>query len=63
MAEESKIIANEIIKPSGVQEKPLEERNIEVMKELMSFIQSFYHFRFRLFYSNDIRIYMESAFA
>ena len=33
MAEESKIIANEIIKPSGVQEKPLEERNIEVMKE------------------------------
>ena len=33
MAEESKIIANEIIKPSGVQEKPLEERNIEMMKE------------------------------
>ncbi len=33
MAEESKIIANEIIKPSGVQEKPLEERSIEVMKE------------------------------
>lgn len=33
MTEESKIIANEIIKPSGVQEKPLEERNIEVMKE------------------------------
>ena len=33
MAEESKIIANEIINPSGVQEKPLEERNIEVMKE------------------------------